>query len=365
MINSSSYRTFYIKTITSYAETDKPVSKTNYRKVITLIAKNNLLLYMLHVCTWAGLYVLPFALFSACNATTLVDFFKPANPAYFLSYSLLIIFSYLNYYWLLPVLFKPGKKINYFLLVITFIAAIIACQFLASIAFSPVQSVFAGLNYTSALLMVSVFATVYMQQEKNNENAIAEVAKIKLSQLNSQVNAHFLFNSLNWIYMLAITESKQTPSSIIQLSGMMRHILHAPDADYIDLKKELAYINDYILLQKGRLGDTVSINYSLPAYKEKGKIAPLLLMSFIENAFKHGVNPNEDSVINIDISITGNKICAQVLNNKVSSFEKAPGSGTGIKNAQERLNMLYPSMHQLEILEDNKIYSVKLSMNIQ
>ena len=187
---------------------------------------------------------------------------------------------------------------------------------------------------------------------------------MKVSLLNSQVNPHFLFNSLNLIYLLALEQSAATPGAIIQLSGMMRYVLKDADADFIELKRELEHIKSYVLLQQNRLGNTVTINQSIPAYAGTGKIAPLLMMSFIENAFQHGIGPDEDSVIGIHISIANSLLHLQVINNKVLCAGKTASTGIGIYNAQQRLQLLYPNMHELEILENSTIYSVKLSIHI-
>ena len=302
------------------------------------------------------------------------SFFKPGNPVYLLSFSLVVIFSYLHHYWLAPGLFVQKRFAVYFFSVAFFITTIIVLQYLAASTLLPAATgtnlfagksvILSGAVYTFILLLVTTLSSVIIRLNEQLNESGQSLKKIKGSLLKTQINPHFLFNSLNWIYFLAVEESDQTPEAIIQLSGLMRHVLKAPDADVIDLRKELGYIKNYLSLQTGRLGDTVSINYSLPFYNGDGKIAPLLLMSFIENAFKHGVNPDEDAAIDIEISVVNDKLTLQVINNIVSPVSAETSEGVGIANAKQRLNILYPSRHRLEILEDNKIYSVKLSIAI-
>jgi len=364
MINSSSYRTYHIQTRSSNASTVVPVHAGALQRVMLRLYKINWLRYFVHAGLWLAFYCLPALVLLAINENPPASFFNPLNPAYCIAFALVIVFTYFNHYWLVPGLFLQQKFIGYFVLVAAFVAVTSGFQYMAMMALAPGGNSLTAMNYLLLLLVVAVCTSVIIYQYKKITAARTEISKLKTALLNSQVNPHFLFNSLNWIYLLALGESKETPNAIIQLSGMMRYLLQASQSDLIDLKKELAIVRSYVSLQKGRLGDTISLDCTLPVYTGAGKIAPLLLMSFIENAFKHGVNPNEDSAISIDISIVNNRISAQVINNKVTTIGYTAASGLGLKNTQERLRLLYPAAHQLEILEDNKIYSVKLSMQI-
>lgn len=118
-----------------------------------------------------------------------------------------------------------------------------------------------------------------------------EKLETELSYLKAQINPHFLFNTLNSIYALAIEKSDYTATAVVKLSGMMRYIISESHKHFVSLEKEISYINDYIELQKFRLGGTVKIHYSLQGHYPGKEIAPLILITFVENAFKYGLTP--------------------------------------------------------------------------
>ena len=373
MINSSSYRIYHMQIKTSNGTGGNQYYTSNLPQLVLEIAKYNWLNYFIHTAAWTVLYLFPAMLSIAFRIAPTNLFFEPLNLVYLLSFMLVVIFSYLNYYWLVPAFLTRKNLSLYILFVVFFTAMIVGFQYLAEKAFLGVQNnsfelsgnrIWSEISYTFFLLIISTFSSVIMHLHSVIKAGREEIKNLKITALNTQINPHFLFNSLNWIYLLAIEESAETPKAIVQLSGLMRYTLKESGSNFIDLKKELDYIKSYVALQKGRLGNTVSLHCSVPSYKGSCKIAPLIAMTFIENAFKHGVNPDEDSAISIDISIVNNRFCLQVINNVVSSPENTISGGDGIKNVQQRLNMLYPSMHELEILEDWKIYSVKLSIDM-
>ncbi len=269
-----------------------------------------------------------------------------------------------------PELYIKKEFSRYFILAFLFLAPVAGSSLIITPAaeqlFSGSSSYFSlpGLQYNLILFTANAVLPVIVRLHQANTKAKTDINRLQLSLLNTQINPHFLFNSLNWIYLLSLENARQAPDAILHLSGMMRHMVQEANADFTDLKKELSYISNYTALQKGRLGHTVPVKCSVPAYKGQGKIAPLLLMSFIENAFKYGVHPEEESAIHIDVSITGNRLCLQVINNKVSPSENIFPCGYGLVNTKQRLQLLYPHNHQLEILEDQKIYSVKLLITI-
>jgi hypothetical protein len=188
----------------------------------------------------------------------------------------------------------------------------------------------------------------------------------ELSYLKAQINPHFLFNSLNSIYSLALTKSNKAPDAVVKLSGLMRYVITDAGNDFVAVEKELNYISDYIELQKLRLGNTVTLKFEITNDHSGKSIAPLLLIPFIENAFKHGVNPEEDSSININIQINQQKLFLHTQNNLVvpenSNEEK---SGIGLENAEKRLALLYPGRYQLNIQKTDQLFTVDLSIDLR
>ena len=144
--------------------------------------------------------------------------------------------------------------------------------------------------------------------------------KSELSFLKAQINPHFLFNTLNSIYALAIKKDDKTADAVVQLSELMRYIMTNANDDVIALDKEINYINNFVQLQKTRLGNTVNVDYAVEGNAFGKCITPLILISFIENAFKHGVNPNQNSEIVIRITIVEDYLTLFVSNNKVQSI---------------------------------------------
>ena len=167
---------------------------------------------------------------------------------------------------------------------------------------------------------------------------------------------------MNSIYALAIKKDDKTADAVVQLSELMRYIITNANDDVIALDKELNYIDNFIQLQKTRLGNTVKVNYQLNGDLHGKCITPLILISFIENAFKHGVNPNQDSEINIKINIEDEFLTLFVSNNKVESIQSK--SGIGLQNTIERLALLYPKNHELSIDDSLEKYTVTLKIKV-
>ncbi|MCI5082151.1 MAG: sensor histidine kinase [Saprospiraceae bacterium] len=183
--------------------------------------------------------------------------------------------------------------------------------------------------------------------------------------MKAQINPHFLFNTLNGIYSLALEKSDVTANAIAQLSGMMRYITSEAGTDFVPLEKELNYIQNYIELQKIRFGNTVLLDFQIHNQSKNQKIAPLILITFIENAFKYGVNPEEESHILIQITIENAKLEMQIINKKVEiQPAKATATSLGIINTQKRLEYLYPGQYDLSIKEKDHHYHVFLNLNL-
>jgi hypothetical protein len=182
----------------------------------------------------------------------------------------------------------------------------------------------------------------------------------ELSYLKLQVNPHFLFNTLNSIYSLALEKSDKTPSAIVKLSELMRYVTSEVNDDFVPLQKEVNYISNYIELQRIRLGETASIDFSITGAITHQQIAPLLLIPFIENAFKFGVNPEEQSHIRISLIIKSDQVLLSIYNKKVKLDKCVRTNGTGLKNVRQRLELIYPTSHTLSIRESDRDFSVEL-----
>ncbi len=198
-------------------------------------------------------------------------------------------------------------------------------------------------------------------KESEKEKLDAELAYLK-----AQINPHFLFNTLNSIYSLAIVQSDNVASSIVKLSNMMRYVLSESSNDFVRLEKEIEYIQNFIELQQIRFGDFIQFECTITG-DHKGKvIAPLILIPFIENAYKHGVNAEENSIIKIKIDTTEKQLFLFVKNNKVFvQRSKESESGVGVENTKNRLQIIYPGKHHLQIDNTEKEYSVSLTLDLK
>ena len=188
----------------------------------------------------------------------------------------------------------------------------------------------------------------------------------ELMALRSQLNAHFLFNTLNNLYGLAMKKSDRTPEGILMLSEMLNFVLYECSTEDYTLKKELGFIDNYIELEKLRYGKRLEIKMVKELEDEDSRIAPLLLFPFVENSFKHGASKMiRDVWITIRVRTHEGSLTFEVDNSRTlaSGAHSANGGGVGLENVKKRLEILYPRQHSLLIHEEENTFSV--SLNIQ
>jgi LytS/YehU family sensor histidine kinase len=221
------------------------------------------------------------------------------------------------------------------------------------------------MGHNLVFFLAIIFFSLLLKINNRLKQMEREKLKAELSYFKAQINPHFLFNTLNSIYSLAIQKDDKTPEAVVKLSGMMRFVITDASNDFVPLDKEISYITDYVDLQKIRFGDTVKIDYQ-PCEAVPGKyIAPLILIAFIENAFKFGVNPESDSFISIRITFTEQELLLSIFNHKVRDRnDNEPSGGLGIINARQRLALLYPEKHRLIIEDGESHFKVDLYINL-
>ncbi len=211
-------------------------------------------------------------------------------------------------------------------------------------------------------LMMEWLATERQKKEMESEKLTSELAFLK-----SQVNPHFLFNTLNNICSLARKKSDETENAIIKLSQIMRYMLQDSKDEKVSLAKEVEYLQSYIELQRMRLPGQVTVEFALEGNPELVSIEPLLLIPFVENAFKHGVSCQEASAIGIRLTCTAQSLSFSVTNRiaRQQGDLIEQGSGIGLKNVMRRLELLYPEKHRLEITEHDDHYLVNLEITVR
>lgn len=201
--------------------------------------------------------------------------------------------------------------------------------------------------------------TFKRQKEAETEKKISE-----LNFLKAQLNPHFFFNSLNTIFSLAIKKSDQTPVAILNLSDLMRYMLYETDKNKVQLQEEILYIENYIELQKLRLTENNHIKFEVAGSPTGILIPPLLFICFIENAFKHGVNPATTNQIFVKFTISHNEINMLVVNDINIQLKKDEASGLGIENTVKRINLYFPEKNILKTYTENDKFFVDLTLKL-
>lgn len=201
-----------------------------------------------------------------------------------------------------------------------------------------------------------------LKTEKKVAFAEKEKAHAELSFLKAQINPHFLFNTLNNIYGLAVAGSKHTAESILQLSNIMRYVTDEAGRDFVPLQAEVDRIGDFIDLQKLRLGKTTLVTYLVTGDPSMHQVPPLLLLTFVENIFKYGISKSEKTEVVIKVQSEENFFAFETKNSIFSTKEKFERTGIGVENAKKRLDYLYSGKYQLEINSHDKEFTVYLKV---
>jgi hypothetical protein len=226
-------------------------------------------------------------------------------------------------------------------------------------------------NYKGAFTITAFgfmikFAKYWYHKEQRNLQLQKEKSEAQLQLLTAQIHPHFLFNTLNNIFSQTQTESPKGSKMIMALSDMLRYILYDGQKPLVPLKHEIEMIREYIHLEKIRYGNKLEVHINTPANTDDIYIAPLLLLPFVENCFKHGTSKMLQSPwINITISLNGQRMSMKIMNGKVAPArkEKTRG-GIGIENVKQRLELLYKGKHQMDITEDEEVFIVDLEVEL-
>lgn len=337
---------------------------SNFKKVLT------------HILLWIVLICLPFYF----TSKTLIDF-HPAKDFhaiihFAISNVLLIMVFYLNYFVLIPKLLFTKKYILYIIICIGLFFFLFESPRWIVDVFTErremirpdenAMKMFPMLFSNSILMFISIFVSSIALRMNNRLKQIENFKyNSQLSYLKAQIHPHFLFNTLNSIYSVTITKAPEAADMVEKLADMMRFTLKESQNDFVSLQKEIDYVHNYIQLQKVRLDKNVKLEFQIKGEIQNQQIAPLLLIPFIENAFKYGVNSEQDSSIMIQITIMENQLNVWIRNNKVfSDTTMIEKNGVGIENTMKRLKLIYPNKHQCVISETEQEYLVTLMIQL-
>ncbi len=298
----------------------------------------------------------------------------------FLSLPLLMLPTYFIVLFAVPRYLKKGK-ILFFLLILLITAAFVfygRIKWLELINYinydfsgsMPASKVVKNVirDYSIIALAISIYIIGdWRKKEKENKKLIEAKSKTELELLKRQLHPHFLFNTLNNIYSLSLKNSDQTVDSILKLSKLLEYLVYQSGKKEVSLVEEIDLVNNYIELEKLRYGPELNVKLDTEGIDNKLKTAPLILLPFVENCFKHGGN-NEKGVFWIKIRVhLFEKLLTIFIENSKNQNKKSPGtrpSGVGLSNISERLELLYHGSYALDIEDSMEFYSVKLELNL-
>lgn len=307
--------------------------------------------------------------FSIASLFKFIDFF------YSLLFHVPLVFLvYVNLRVLIPRFLEREKYLLYFASIPMLLLASYAVHELTfEVIFPLMDSDYYMVSFTEWQILIFIFVIYlvlttliklskswYKLQEVEKENL-----SLELNSLKTQINPHFLFNSLNSIYSQALGKSEQTAETVLELSNLLRYMIYEVSEEKVPLSKEVEMLENYIELQKLRLDDHSQVDFLVKGELASAKVAPLLFFPLVENAFKHGMKgETKAGFVQIALSV-GTRIVFEVRNNlgKVDDMERGKYGGIGLENVQRRLELIYPERHELVVKKSAEEFFVKLTLS--
>lgn len=293
------------------------------------------------------------------------------------------VFAYLLAYWLVPRFFYR-KRWSW--LVLGFVGAVLIQASTALItaemvvrplrvalgfAYRPpllIQGMLAGIRggmTAGGLFVAIVLLKNLFQQQETLLKIQQEKLGAELQLLKAQVHPHFLFNTLNNLYALTRRQAPEAPDVVLRLSNLLRYVLYDCNAPEVPLEQEIAFLRNYVALEQLRYGDRLEISLNFTGDIPGRHIAPLLLIPFLENAFKHGSSEQLDQAwISLNLSVTGRTLRFQLLNSRDPEARNGPAGGIGLQNVRKRLDLLYPNRHELTTQAEADTFLVTLRLEL-
>ncbi|WP_295121823.1 sensor histidine kinase [uncultured Chitinophaga sp.] len=300
---------------------------------------------------------------------------------YGISFTLMkLALFYINYQWLHPRLLSKKKYLLWLFSVVALVLSFIVIRYLVEevlyLKLFGYSNYFQGTTYTyyfednylrfgTWIIIGSIIRFIQdwlrlreQQREQEKQHSAAEISFLK-----SQINPHFLFNTLNSIYSLSYQHSEKAPAAILKLSEIMRYMLYDTEEKLVPLDKEIQYLRNFVELQKMRFKEAIYADLLVEGAVMQHQIAPLLLIAFVENAFKHGILNDPDEPVLIQITVEGQQLQLYVQN-KINQQQKDQTGGIGIANIKRRLELLYPGRHELKIDNNGTHYICELTLQL-
>lgn len=334
-------------------------------------AKNIFSTIGVHAALWLFLLLLPVL---TTAPFIISEQAEPTQKFYLMfAYSsvVLLLIFYTNYFLLFPRFYLNNKRIAYFLLTLLILIIVILLTRVTIVRFYNLsepyikpKSIFIAFAIFRMLMafFVSGALVVYEQWRQSEQQRLLS----EVSFLKAQINPHFLFNTLNGIYTLVLKKSDKAAESVAKLSALMQYVATDATNEKVSLENEINYIRNYIELQKLRLTNATKVIFSVKGSPSELQIEPLLLITFIENAFKYGISTEKESEIRIAIIIKPHEFLFNVQNQKLRDKNLGNNnSGIGLENTISRLKKSYANRHTLNITETESSYSVSLSLKLE
>lgn len=336
---------------------------------------NKLQRAFLHVAFWTLILVL--FIYTGSRSVNL----RNAIVIFFYFGLINITVFYINYLYILPKFLNSRRYIGCAMSIILLIASSAVVKYALASAFREIVLVrgpnrdyyvsfweymivaaFTGAFFVFISTAIK-FAGDWFLNEKIRKNLENEKLTAELAFLKSQINPHFLFNSLNNIYSLAYQGSDKTPTAILKLSEIMRYMLQDSNEPTVPLEREIRYLQNYIELQKLRFKDGAFVNFHYSGVDDQMRIIPLVLIAFVENCFKHGIVTDADTPLEIKLAVRDRLLTFEVRNKKNLQNKDELG-GIGLHNVKRRLELSYPGRYELEIENGGLIYYCKLVLHL-
>nr|WP_314248135.1 histidine kinase [Capnocytophaga leadbetteri] len=325
-----------------------------------------------HIASWAVVFIMPALIFISEGNQR----FEEALYRSLASLPFLMLLFYLCYFWLINKLWFKKQYIFFILVAVTLILCVSYSKYELFSYFDlhkgkrhmPPFHAFVYFDFLSNLLPV-VFAMAIRYAQRNfsleiaQKEAQAHKLQADLTQLRYQLQPHFFFNALNNIYSLIEFDPQKAQQSVHSLSKLMRHFMQNSDQKQISLAEEVDFLQQYISLMQLRLTDKTTVQVDFPKQVPQLTIAPLLFISLVENAFKHGVSATTTTTLSFSLRVEGDTIIFRSENTKIPTQESLYSSGIGIDNLKKRLTLLYPERHQYTIEEKEGKYIAQLTID--
>lgn len=292
---------------------------------------------------------------------------------------LLIIIAYLNLHYFLPRYLATKRYAAYVTAILLSLIGYLLIQTLydfylygyvvgpmynSDLIASLSYNFFSALWYLGLMLALKLSLDWYGQQLLIQRITV-EKLNAEVDFLRAQVNPHFLFNILNNLYALTLKKSDLAPDVVLKLSAMMEYMLYDSNDEKVLLDKELMYLHNYVELERLRFNGGASISLSTVPAAEGQKIAPLLLLPLVENAFKHGLGKQTDNGwLKVNIDLNGATLTARIENSKPALAARANKGGIGLDNLHKRLELLYPGRHSLQLEDGTTTYKATLIIDL-